>query len=165
MSELCGRSIVRGYKHFLYGGAPGVAEQLRTALLARFPGLQIMGTYTPPYRALSEAESGELKDRIALLEPDLFWVGLSTPKQELFMARYGHDLAVKIMLGVGAAFDIHSGNLRDAPAWMKNSGLQWCHRLLQEPRRLWKRYCFNNPQFLWSIALQLRGAKSYGEIG
>jgi len=165
MSKLCARSAQKGYTHFLYGGAPGVVEQLRDALLARFPGIKIVGIHTPPFRPLTEIEFLELKEKVAAVKPDLFWVGLSTPKQERFMARQGRELAAKVMIGVGAAFDIHSGNLRDAPTWMKKSGLQWSHRLLQEPRRLWKRYLLNNPRFMWRIALQLVWAKDHGKPG
>ena len=88
---------------------------------------------------------------------DILWVGLGTPKQDLFMAEYIHRLPVRLMVGVGAAFDIHTGALQDAPGWMKTAGLQWTHRLVQEPRRLWRRYLINNPKFLWLIALQLLG--------
>jgi N-acetylglucosaminyldiphosphoundecaprenol N-acetyl-beta-D-mannosaminyltransferase len=161
MLELCARSAQKGYTHFLYGGAPGVAEQLKHALLSRFPGINVVGTYTPPFRPLTQPEFWQLKDTISALQPDLFWVGLSTPKQERFMAACIHQLAAKVMIGVGAAFDIHAGRLRDAPSWVKNLGLQWIHRLLQEPTRLWKRYLINNPTFMWRIALQLTGAKHY----
>jgi N-acetylglucosaminyldiphosphoundecaprenol N-acetyl-beta-D-mannosaminyltransferase len=159
MSELCSRSMQNGYTHFLYGGAPGVVDQLRDALRAWYPNLRIVGTHTPPFRSLSEIELRELKEKVGALNPDILWVGLSTPKQERFMAGHGADLAATVTIGVGAAFDIHSGNLRDAPAWVKKAGLQWCHRLIQEPRRLWRRYLLNNPRFLWRIALQMLRAK------
>src|SRR5437867_810062 len=161
MVEVCARSVRNGYTHFLYGGAPGVAKQLKCALLSRFPGINVVGTYTPPFRPLNEAEFRELKDMIGELNPDFFWVGLSTPKQERFMAANVHQLATKVMIGVGAAFDIHTGRLRDAPDWVKNLGLQWIHRLVQEPTRLWKRYLKNNSRFMWKIALQLIGARDY----
>lgn len=154
MTELCARSVQHGYSHFLYGGMPGVADDLCRVLRSRFPGIKIVGTYSPPFRPLTSLEFGDLKKRIAATKPDLFWVGLSTPKQERFMAAHAHELEAGVMLGVGAAFDIHTGRLRDAPTWVKNSGLQWLHRLLQEPRRLWKRYLVNNPKFLWNITLQ-----------
>jgi N-acetylglucosaminyldiphosphoundecaprenol N-acetyl-beta-D-mannosaminyltransferase len=93
--------------------------------------------------------------------PDIIWVGLSTPKQERFMARYLDRLEVKLMVGVGAAFDIHTGEIRDAPKWMKRSGIQWVHRLIQEPRRLWKRYLINNPKFVWKVSLQLLGLLNF----
>jgi N-acetylglucosaminyldiphosphoundecaprenol N-acetyl-beta-D-mannosaminyltransferase len=160
MLEVCARSVQHGYTHFLYGGAPGVAEQLQQVLLSRFPGIRVVGAYSPPFRPLTATEFAELQDRISALAPDLFWVGLSTPKQERFMAAHLNDLATKVMVGVGAAFDIHTGGLRDAPSWVKNSGLQWVHRLFQEPRRLWKRYLVNNPKFIWNIVLQFVGAST-----
>jgi N-acetylglucosaminyldiphosphoundecaprenol N-acetyl-beta-D-mannosaminyltransferase len=159
MSEICARSVQKSYTHFLYGGAPGVAQQLKCALLARFPGINVVGLYTPPFRPLSELEFGELKNMVAKLEPDLFWVGLSTPKQEHFMAANIQRLSTKVMIGVGAAFDIHTGRLQDAPDWVKTLGLQWVHRLGQEPRRLWKRYLKNNPKFVCMSALQLAAGR------
>jgi N-acetylglucosaminyldiphosphoundecaprenol N-acetyl-beta-D-mannosaminyltransferase len=155
MGEVCLRSVQKGYTHFLYGGAPGVAEQLKAALISRFSGINVVGTYTPPFRPLTPAEFGQLKNTIHALKPDLFWVGLGTPKQERFMAAHLHDLSTKVMIGVGAAFDFHTGRLRDAPDWVKNLSLQWLHRLVQEPARLWRRYLVNNPRFVWRIALQL----------
>jgi N-acetylglucosaminyldiphosphoundecaprenol N-acetyl-beta-D-mannosaminyltransferase len=92
---------------------------------------------------------------ISQLQPDIIWVGLSTPKQELFMAEYLPQLATKVMIGVGAAFDYHTGYLKDSPRWVKHLGLQWLHRLAQEPTRLWKRYLINNPAFLSQAFLQL----------
>ena len=160
MIEVCLRSAQKGYTHFLYGGAHGVAEQLKTALMSTFSGINVVGTYTPPFRPLTEAEFGQLKNTINALKPDLFWVGLGTPKQERFMATHLHDLNTKVMIGVGAAFDFHTGRLRDAPDWVKNLGLQWLHRLVQEPARLWRRYLLNNPRFLWRIVLQLLKLKT-----
>lgn len=161
MLEMCRRSVLKGLTHFLYGGKPGVAEQLASNLERQFPGIKIVGTYTPPFRPLSVEELSSLEAMTRQLKPDLFWVGLSTPKQERFMAEHAHQLHCGVMLGVGAAFDIHTGNLRDAPAWIKRSGLQWLHRLCQEPRRLWKRYLVNNSTFLVKIALQLTGIRRY----
>ncbi|HEX6939096.1 MAG TPA: WecB/TagA/CpsF family glycosyltransferase [Longimicrobiales bacterium] len=157
MLALCGRTAATGHTHFLYGGAPGVAEELERRLVARFPGLRIVGTYTPPFRPLSAAEEAELAARVAAVRPDFFWVGLSTPKQERFMARYQGRLETRIMLGVGAAFDMHSGRVKQAPRWMQRSGLEWFYRLCQEPRRLYRRYLTNNPKFVYLIALQAAG--------
>jgi GDP-D-mannose 3',5'-epimerase len=161
MLEICRLSVERGYTHFLYGGRPGTAEQLKIELAKRFPGIRIVGTHTPPFRELTRSEETELIKLTNSLNPDFFWVGLSTPKQEKFMAHYLGQLHTKLMLGVGAAFDIHTGGIADAPAWVKGAGLQWLHRLLQEPRRLWRRYLINNPQFLWRIAFQVTGLKKY----
>jgi N-acetylglucosaminyldiphosphoundecaprenol N-acetyl-beta-D-mannosaminyltransferase len=161
MVDMCRFSVVRGYRHFLYGGSEGVAERLSAELTRRVPGLQIVGTYTPPFRPLSSTEGAELAALVAQAKPDVFWVGLSTPKQEQFMAHYLDTLDVKLMVGVGAAFDIHTGGIKDAPPWLKSAGLQWLHRLAQEPRRLWRRYLINNPKFIWSIGLQLLGLREF----
>ena len=161
MEALCARSAGRGDRHFLYGGNPGVAEDLRAALLARHPGLQIVGTYTPPFRPLTPAEEQDLADRLRDARADVLWCGLSTPKQERFMQAHVGRLPVKLMVGVGAAFDLLSGNLSEAPAWMKRAGLQWLYRLIKEPRRLWRRYLSNNPRFTWLTVLQLSGIKRF----
>ncbi len=155
MLGLCERSVAKGYRHFLYGGKEGVAEALRRELEARFPGLQIVGTFTPPFRPLNDVEEIQLRNQLQSLQPDILWCGLSTPKQEVFMHTYEQRLPVKLMVGVGAAFDLLSGNLSEAPDWMKRSGLQWLYRLLMEPRRLWRRYLLNNPRFMWLTTLQL----------
>jgi N-acetylglucosaminyldiphosphoundecaprenol N-acetyl-beta-D-mannosaminyltransferase len=164
MLEVCAMSVAKGYTHFLYGGADGVAEELKASLLRRFPGLRIVGTYTPPFRPLSEAEKEDLGARVASVKPDIFWVGLSTPKQERFMAEFLPHLDTRVMVGVGAAFDVHTGRIQDAPAWMKNAGLQWLHRLSQEPGRLWKRYLYNNPRFVLKMTSQLLGLSKYEAI-
>jgi N-acetylglucosaminyldiphosphoundecaprenol N-acetyl-beta-D-mannosaminyltransferase len=159
MLEMCRLSVARGYRQFLYGGKPGVAEQLRDSLIARFPGLQVCATYTPPFRPLTPDEEADLGAHVAETRPHIFWVGLSTPKQERFMAQYFRRLNVPLMVGVGAAFDFHTGNLKEAPRWMKRSGMQWLHRMIQEPRRLGPRYLTTNPRFLFEIALQLSGLR------
>lgn len=161
MIELCRHSVERGYRHFFYGGKKGVAEELAANLLQRIPGLLIAGTYTPPFRQLTADEDRDLSAVVAACKPDIFWVGLSTPKQERFMAEHCNSLDVRLMIGVGAAFDVHTGRIKDAPKWMKSSGLQWLHRLFQEPKRLWKRYLVNNPKFVWRIALQLARVTRY----
>lgn len=161
MLEFCRRSVERGYRHFLYGGKDGVAQELRKELQRRFPGLQVVGSYTPPFRRLTLDEERELTTAIEDCQPDVIWVGLSTPKQERFMAQFIGRLNTKLMVGVGAAFDLHTGQMKDAPEWIKVAGLQWLHRLVQEPRRLWRRYLINNPKFLFNIALQLVGMKKY----
>ncbi len=164
--------------HFLYGATEEMLAELKQNLESRFPGIQIVGTYAPPFRPLNEQEEEELRQVVSGCKPDFFWVGLSTPKQEIFMA--GHDprladsdfkfqvssfkprpLDCGIMLGVGAAFPIHAGLQKDAPEWIKNSGLQWFHRLCQEPRRLWRRYLDIVPTFLWLATMQLLGIRKY----
>jgi N-acetylglucosaminyldiphosphoundecaprenol N-acetyl-beta-D-mannosaminyltransferase len=161
MLAVCERSVALGYRHFLYGGKPGVAEALRAELIRRVPGLRIVGTYTPPFRPLNGGEEDELRAQLELSQPDILWCGLSTPTQERFMSSYNHRLPVKLMVGVGAAFDLLSGNLREAPDWMKRAGLQWVYRLMKEPKRLWRRYLVNNPRFTWLTFLQLTGLKGF----
>jgi N-acetylglucosaminyldiphosphoundecaprenol N-acetyl-beta-D-mannosaminyltransferase len=162
MIEMCRRSLQRGYRHFLYGGAPGVVGKLKTQLETRMPWLRIVGAYTPPFGPLTPEQENELIEMVARQKPDIFWVGLSTPKQERFMSRYLDRLDVKLMAGVGAAFDLHAGLRSDAPDWMKRGGLQWLHRLCQEPRRLGARYLKHNPRFVWEICGQLTGWKDFG---
>ena len=161
MNEIFAATQMAKFKHFLYGGAPGVAEELKAKLEARFPGVQIVGTYTPPFRPLNADEKRELSEKVRAAAPDLMWVGLSTPKQERFMAEYLPQLDVTLMAGVGAAFDFHSGRVRQAPRWVQRSGFEWFYRMCSEPRRLARRYLVNNPLFLWRIAGQLSGWKKY----
>ena len=161
MAAMCALSVQRGYRHFLYGGKPEVAELLKETLQRRYPGLRVVGTYTPPFRNLSAEEEDEVLTQVRALKPHILWVGLSTPKQEWFMAQYIGRLEVPLLVGVGAAFDYHTGRIRDCPHWMKRAGLQWFHRLLQDPRRLWKRYLLNIPRFAWSIALQMLKLRRY----
>lgn len=161
MLRMCELSVNAGYRHFFYGGDVGVAEKLAENLSLRYPGLKVVGMYTPPFRPLNREEERDLLERVKAGRPQIFWVGLSTPKQERFMASYIHKLDVSLMVGVGAAFDIHTGRISDAPEWVKNSGLQWLHRLAQEPRRLGKRYMINNPKFVWKIALQFSGIQDF----
>jgi N-acetylglucosaminyldiphosphoundecaprenol N-acetyl-beta-D-mannosaminyltransferase len=161
MLEVCGRSARTGISHFLYGGNPGIANELAESLRRRFPGIKIVGTFTPPFRPLEPSEQLALEKQLETVQPGIVWVGLSTPKQERFMADNFQRLACKIMIGVGAAFDIHTGHVKDAPNWVKRTGLQWVHRLCQEPRRLWKRYLVNNSTFLIAIGLQLAGLRCH----
>jgi N-acetylglucosaminyldiphosphoundecaprenol N-acetyl-beta-D-mannosaminyltransferase len=161
MLDVCAWSETSGAKHFFYGGADGVAELLAQKLRARFPKLQITGTFTPPFRALNAEEVQKLREQIAVAKPDIFWVGLSTPKQEKFMAEFLPKLDATLMIGVGAAFDFHSGRVKQAPRWMQRSGLEWFHRLCSEPRRLAKRYGRNNPRFVLQFGSQLAGWKKF----
>ena len=154
-------SASHSFTHFFYGGGPGVAEELRQRLEARFPGLRIVGTFAPPFRALTTAEADELRSLVGGLKPDILWVGLSTPKQEKFMAQYWQELEATLLIGVGAAFDFHAGRVRQAPRWMQRGGLEWLFRLGCEPRRLWKRYLKNNPLFVFRAVCQLTKLRKY----
>jgi N-acetylglucosaminyldiphosphoundecaprenol N-acetyl-beta-D-mannosaminyltransferase len=161
MLAVCEAGCSVGLRHFFYGGAPGVVEELRRRLTARFPSLQVVGTHTPPYRPLTPEEFGRLQTEIASARPDVVWVGLGTPKQDTFMAAHWRQLDAGVLIGVGAAFDFHSGRVRQAPRWMQHSGLEWLHRLATDPRRLWRRYLINNPMFVLRTLAQLTGLKKY----
>jgi N-acetylglucosaminyldiphosphoundecaprenol N-acetyl-beta-D-mannosaminyltransferase len=145
------------YTHFLYGGRPGIAELLQRRLEERYPGIRIVGTYTPPFGPLPAEEERKLREKFQKLKPDMTWVGLSTPKQERFMADYLGKLDTTVMFGVGAAFDFHSKVVKQAPRWIQRSGFEWLYRTFQEPRRLFFRYLKNNTRFLWRYALSCVG--------
>lgn len=144
-------AAAEGWKFFLYGGKEGVAEQLAERLERRYPGLEVVGCHSPPFRPLTAEEDAAIVQRINDLGPHIVWVGLSTPKQEHWMAEHLGRLDAPVMVGIGAAFDVHAGVVRQAPEWMRRSGLEWLFRLLQEPRRLWRRYLTNNPRFVMRI--------------
>ncbi|HUG85466.1 MAG TPA: WecB/TagA/CpsF family glycosyltransferase [Euzebya sp.] len=151
MLALCDRAVGEGWRSFFYGGKPGVPELLQERLQERVPGLEVVGCYSPPFRPLSPEEDADVVARINAAKPDLLWIGLSTPKQERWMAAHVGRIDVPVMLGVGAAFDIHAGVLPQAPLWMQRHGLEWVYRLVREPRRLWRRYLRNNPAFAWAV--------------
>jgi N-acetylglucosaminyldiphosphoundecaprenol N-acetyl-beta-D-mannosaminyltransferase len=161
MLAVCERSVTRGYRHFFYGGAPGVAEKLAARLQSRFPGLQVVGIDSPPFRPLTPREDQTVVERMNAARPDVVWVGLSTPKQERWIAAHMGQLSAPVLIGSGAAFDFHAGLKRRAPRWMQKAGLEWLFRLMLEPRRLWRRYLINNPWFLGLVLLQALGWKRH----
>ena len=161
MNAACDTGRGVGLTHYFYGGAIGVVETLREKMTARFPGLQVVGTFTPPFRPLTAKELAALQQDVAAKQPDLIWVGLSSPGQEKFMADHWRQLDCGLLIGVGAAFDFHSGRVAQAPRWMQRGGLEWLFRLGTEPRRLWKRYLLHNPMFLLRTFAQLTGVKKY----
>jgi N-acetylglucosaminyldiphosphoundecaprenol N-acetyl-beta-D-mannosaminyltransferase len=161
MLDVCAWSEINPCRHFFFGGGDGVAELLAEKLKARFPKMEIVGTFTPPFRPLNVAEEKQFAETIRAARPDIVWVGLSTPKQEKFMAEFLPKLDATLMIGVGAAFDFHSGRVRQAPRWMQRSGLEWFYRLCSEPRRLAKRYFRNNPLFALKFFGQAAGLKKY----
>jgi N-acetylglucosaminyldiphosphoundecaprenol N-acetyl-beta-D-mannosaminyltransferase len=148
----CELAREHGYSSFYYGGRPGVADLLAQRLQLRYPGLRVAGTYSPPFWEPSAAADERAVRLINAARPDLVWVGLGTPKQELWMAAHRARLDASILIGIGAAFDIHAGLTPQAPRWMQRGGLEWAFRLAHEPRRLWRRYLYNNPLFLAGIA-------------
>lgn len=161
MLEVLSRPEFAYCTHYLYGGKVGVAEELQQILEQRFPGVRIVETYTPPFHDLTPEEEPHFLNHIRACKPDILWVGIGAPRQELFMRRYQPKLGACLMFAVGAAFDYHTGRLIDSPEWVKRAGLNWLHRLLQDPRHLLWRYLRNNPAFLWNIAWQLCGLRSY----
>ena len=159
MAAFCEKTARRGYRHFFYGGAPGVAEELARRLAEQYEGLAVAGTYCPPFRALTEREDREVVEAIEAARADIVWVGLSTPKQERWMYEHGGRLSVPVLIGVGAAFDFHTGRLTRAPEWMRENGLEWLFRLAMEPRRLWRRYLVYGAEFAALVLLELLGLK------
>jgi N-acetylglucosaminyldiphosphoundecaprenol N-acetyl-beta-D-mannosaminyltransferase len=141
-----------GMRHYLYGGAPGAPERLASRLHERYPGAQIVGIESPPFRPLNEVERAETIDRLNAARPHFVWVGLGTPKQDLWLADHRDELDAAALLAVGAAFEIVSGARRRAPPWMQRAGLEWLFRLMLEPRRLWRRYAVANVRFVWVVA-------------
>lgn len=160
MQEIFSRVEFRSYSHYFYGGQPGVAEELATGLRRQYPWVKVAGTYTPPFRELTASEESQLISSINQLRPDIVWVGISTPRQDLFMRKILPHIHTRLMFGVGAAFDFLTGRIRNCPAWMKRAGLHWLHRLAQDPRRLWRRN-LSNMAFLWHLALQLTRLRAY----
>ena len=148
MLAVLDRGREKGYRHYFYGGAPDIAELLATRMRARFPGLNVVGVESPPFRSLSAEESAEVVARINAASPDCVWVGLGAPKQEIWVHEYRRALHAAALLAVGAAFDFNSGVRRQAPGWMQRAGLEWFFRLMSEPRRLWRRYTLTNLTFL-----------------
>jgi N-acetylglucosaminyldiphosphoundecaprenol N-acetyl-beta-D-mannosaminyltransferase len=155
MEKACERATHTGVRMYLYGGRnQGALVQLALNLRRRFPGLQIVGGYSPPFRELTEEEEAGVAKEINRSRADIVWVGIGAPKQEKWMARMRDRLDAPVLVGVGAAFDFHAGLVPQAPAWMQRIGLEWLFRLAAEPRRLWRRYTRYNPLFVRGFALQ-----------
>ncbi len=155
MWKACARAAHTEIRFFLYGGRdPQALQALVSRLEAAHPGLQVAGTYCPPFRPLADEEERNVIERIERSGADVVWVGIGVPKQEKWMARMRPALDAPVLIGVGAAFDFHAGLIPQAPAWMQSRGLEWLFRLRQEPRRLWSRYASTNPRFVIGFARQ-----------
>jgi N-acetylglucosaminyldiphosphoundecaprenol N-acetyl-beta-D-mannosaminyltransferase len=155
MERACARAAQSGQRHYLYGGRDEKAlAQLAANLLDRHPDLQLAGGWSPPHRPLADTELDEIAARINAVRPDVVWVGIGVPKQEKWMAAMRDRLDAPVLVGVGAAFDFHAGLVPQAPAWMQRRGLEWLFRLMQEPRRLFRRYARHNPRFVAGFARQ-----------
>ncbi len=153
------RSLERGWSHFFYGGAPGVAEKLAARMTARFPELKIAGLISPPFRPLTAQEDDADVRRINESGADIVWVGIGAPRQEQWMASHRARLDAAVLIGIGAAFDFLSDTKRQAPRWMMRSGLEWLFRFACEPRRLWRRYLVYNSMFVWLMLMQFMGLR------
>jgi N-acetylglucosaminyldiphosphoundecaprenol N-acetyl-beta-D-mannosaminyltransferase len=154
MPSVLQASIGRGDRHFFYGGTPASLKALAEQIRQFAPGARIVGSYSPPFRPLADAEDEEIVQMINESKADIVWCGLGMPKQELWMARHRDRLDAAVLIGVGAAFDVHAGVTTRAPAFLRRSGCEWVYRLLKEPKRLWRRYLGNNPLFLFLLVLQ-----------
>ena len=161
MLALSAISAERGYRQFYLGGAPGVAEDLARAMQQRCPGLRVAGVYSPPFGDQSPAEERAMLDCVNASGADIVWVGLGSPKQDLWMARYRPLLSPPLLVAVGAAFDFFTGRQPQAPVWMQRGGLEWLFRLGASPKRLWRRYLVYNPRFLLQVGMQLAGLRRY----
>jgi N-acetylglucosaminyldiphosphoundecaprenol N-acetyl-beta-D-mannosaminyltransferase len=160
MLAACAAGVDRPWRHFFLGGAPGVGERLAAQLRERFPGLEVAGVHSPPFRSLTGEENETMVRLIEAARPDIIWVGLGSPKQERWMAAFRPVLSAAVLVGVGAAFDFLSGAKPQAPRWIQRIGMEWMFRLLSEPRRLWRRYA-QYPRFIWLALGQLSGLKRY----
>jgi N-acetylglucosaminyldiphosphoundecaprenol N-acetyl-beta-D-mannosaminyltransferase len=155
MRKMTAVSARQGYRQFYYGGADGVAEKLKEILIEAHPRLQVAGTLCPPFRDLTPEEDRAAVDAINAAQPHIVWVGLSTPKQEFWMADHLGRIQAPVLVGVGAAFDFLAGTKRQAPVWMQRNGLEWLFRLCSEPRRLWRRYAYIVPGLAFLAAGEL----------
>lgn len=155
MEEILKISVEKGYRHYFYGSTEETLEKLYQVLKQDYPGLRIAGMYSPPFRALTEEEDEAIVNHINKTNPDFIWVGLGAPKQEKWMSV--HQGRVNgFMIGVGAAFDYFAGNIERAPQWMQKSNLEWVYRLMQDPKRLFKRYWHTNMSFIWNAVIMGR---------
>lgn len=145
---LCEATANTDVSHYFWGGLPGVPEKLAETLVKRFPGLNIAGTYSPPVSELGATSDPAEVERLNASGANIIWVGLGSPKQDLWMELYRPALDAPLLIGVGAAFDLLAGTKRQAPRWMQRTGLEWVYRLLQEPKRLGRRYLVYNPKFI-----------------
>jgi N-acetylglucosaminyldiphosphoundecaprenol N-acetyl-beta-D-mannosaminyltransferase len=155
MLEISSKAKEKNYTFFLYGGYPGAPEKMEAYLEERFDGINIVGSYSPPFRPLTEAEDQKICDTINTLQPDFLWVGLGAPKQEIWIYEHREKIRGSIIIGSGATFDFFSGRIKQAPELVRNVGLEWLYRLTQDLRRLWVRYTVYNVIFLAVFALQV----------
>lgn len=155
MENICDISRNKAYKNYFYGSSAGVLDKLRENLSKRYPGLIISGMYSPPFRQLTREEDDRIVNDINDRNPDIIWVGLGSPKQDIWMHEHRKSINAPVMVGVGAAFDFLAGTKPQAPRWIRNSGFEWLFRLATEPRRLWRRYLIDNTRFVYYLVKEL----------
>ena len=153
MGEIFEISAKKGYRHYFYGSKEETLELLQKKLMEKYPEIQIAGMYSPPFRPLTEEEDKVIIERINETKPDFVWVGLGAPKQEKWMAAHQGKID-GLMLGVGAGFDYYAENIKRAPMWMQKHNLEWVYRLVQDPKRLFKRYWSTNTKFIWNAMIR-----------
>ena len=161
MLALCELSARKGYRNFFFGGAPGIPEKLAANMQNKFPGFITVGTFSPPFRLLTQDEDDQIVKMVNESRADILWVGLSTPAQQRWTAEHQRRIDAPVTIAAGAAFDFHAGRVKQAPYWVQRSGTEWLYRLIREPKRLWRRYLTTNPLFLLHISLQLTGLRTY----
>lgn len=154
MQEICAVSVKNGYKNYFYGSSADVLNKLRDKLSKKYPGLIISGVFSPPFRPLTREEDDKIVEDINNSNPDIVWVGLGSPKQDLWMHEHRQRINASVMVGVGAAFDFLAGTKPQAPAWIRNSGFEWLFRLITEPKRLWRRYLIDSSLFIYYVAIE-----------
>jgi N-acetylglucosaminyldiphosphoundecaprenol N-acetyl-beta-D-mannosaminyltransferase len=162
MLEVSSKAKEHGYSFFLYGGAQDAPDKIEEYLSERFEGINVVGKYSPPFRPLTAQEDQEVCDMINESRPDFLWVGLGSPKQDIWISEHREKIRGTIMVASGATFDFFSGRIKQAPAWIRTSGFEWLYRLTKDFRRLWVRYIVYNLIFVVLFALQVVGLRSYG---
>jgi len=153
--EICKRAQVRQYTFFFYGGTAGSPDKMEEYLTSRFSNVKVVGKYSPPFRPLTEEEDREVCEMINRAKPDFLWVGLGSPKQDVWIAEHREKIHGTIMVAAGALFDFFSGRIKQAPRWVRDAGFEWFYRLTKDFRRLWKRYTLYNVVFLFMFFLQV----------
>lgn len=153
MGEIFKLSEEKGYRHYFYGSTEETLEKLSVKIKSDYPGIQVVGMYSPPFRSVTEDEDEAIVQQINETMPDFVWIGLGAPKQEKWMAEH-QGWINGFMVGVGAGFDYFAGNISRAPQWMQKYNLEWLYRLMQDPKKLFWRYCFTNPKFIWNAMIR-----------
>ena len=151
--SLMGEVFKEGYRHYFYGSTEETLELLKDKLLENYPNMTIVGMYSPPFRSLTDEEDEEVVKQINDTNPDFVWIGLGAPKQEIWMSEHQGKIN-GLMIGVGAGFDYYAGNIKRAPLWMQEHNLEWLYRLIQDPKRLFKRYLVTNTKFIWNAIIR-----------